>query len=173
MHRISLDGPPDREHYPFVLWRCSVAWASGWWGHIETTILSSRSPAPKKSLVVSSPSPPGSLLSWTNGTCVGLVAELRGTVDFPSVRRPAVSMMNDVEGPASSWRAPCPVLGQAFFRSRLSGSVPGEARQASRDRLGSRDEHDDADGQDITRSKMKLSGRHGHQHRYFKLRCSC
>ena len=71
--------------------------------------------SPKKSLVVSSPSPPGSLLSWTNGTCVGLVAELRGTVDFPSVRRPAVSMMNDVEGPASSWRAP-PCVG---VRSRL------------------------------------------------------
>ena len=77
-----------------------------------------------------------------------------------------------VEGSARCWRAP-PCVGKNVLPIALVGSVPSEAARASRDRSGSRDEHEDADGQDITRSKMKLSGRPGHQQKYFKLRCSC
>ena len=64
---------------------------------------------------------------------MGLVAELRGTVDFPSVRWPTVSRMNDVEWSASCWRA-TPCFGASVLPIALVAWVPGEAAQASRDR---------------------------------------
>ena len=83
VHRISLDGPPERSILRLfsgdALWHERLAVGP----HRDNDFVVAISSPKKQLIVVSSPSPPGSFLSWTNGTCVGFGRRTARDSRFP------------------------------------------------------------------------------------------